>query len=217
METTGTELIVLNHTKVGESNIVVHTLSPEFGRRSFILSNSRKAPMALLLPLNIVSAEIVPNSKSDLWRARNLRLEHPLVGLHGNVSKSAVAMFISEVLYRVVREGTYEEGLYEWCRGSILTLDALQSDWANYPLLFLLELAGALGFAATIDDLAPFTDDRYEEFLALTRCSRTEALLLPLSGAVRNSMCQGLLRYLSFHTDSRIEIRSLGVLREMWR
>lgn len=217
METRSTELIVLGHTKVGESTIVAHTLSPDFGRRGFLLNASRKSPTALIQPLSIVSAEIVPNSKSELWRVRGLRLEYPLAGLRGDVGKSAVTMFISEVLYRTVREGDYEEGLYEWCRGSILTLDALESDWANYPLLFLLELCGALGFAASIDDLAPFVDDRYSEFLALTRSSRSEALLLPLSGVIRNSMCQSLLRYLSFHTDSRIDIRSLGVLRELWR
>ena len=40
---------------------------------------------------------------------------------------------------------------------------------------------------------------------------------IPLSGQQRSDLCDTLLRYLEFHTDQPINIRSLSVLRELYR
>ena len=217
MESIHAQFIVLNVTKSGEKNLVVHTLSSEFGRRSFIVSASRQTPMALLQPLSIVDAEIVPNPKSELWRAKGLSTEFPLTTLRSNPGKSAVCMFLSEVLYRAVHEGSYEQGLYEWCRGSILTLDALEGNWANYHLLFLLELCSAMGFAATAEALLPFAEGCYEPLKALATSGEAQALMLPMSGKERSEIASALLDYLSWHTESRLKVRSLKVLSEILR
>jgi hypothetical protein len=42
-------------------------------------------------------------------------------------------------------------------------------------------------------------------------------MLLPLNGEARNEIAELLLRYLSYHTETRIEARSLRVLRELFR
>lgn len=172
--------------------------------------------MAMFLPLSIVEAEIIPSDKSDLWRARGFSSVHPLYSLRGSVSKNAITMFMSEVLYRTVRDGVYEDGLYEWCRSSILTLDSLESGYSNWHLIFLLDLCGALGFAPSMDSLAPFVGDQYSEFQALLSSRRPEALLLPLRGSQRSRMAQSILDFISFHTESRIDIQSLRVLSELF-
>ena len=51
------EAIVLGHTKFGESSVVVHTLSEEYGRRGFLAHVGKKAGMALLLPMNILEMD----------------------------------------------------------------------------------------------------------------------------------------------------------------
>ena len=217
MDSLSARLIVLSTTKVGDKSIVAHTISREWGRRGFLLSVSRSTPMALLQPLSIIDAEIVPNPRSELWRAHKISAAHPLTSLRTSAGKSAVTMFMSEVLFRTVREGTYEEGLFEWCRSSILTLDALEGDWANFHLLFLLELCGALGFAATIEDLSPFAEGSFAKLKDLVEAPRAEALLLPMSGRERSAIASVLLDYLSFHTESQINVRSLKVLGEILR
>lgn len=211
------ESIILGLTKVGEKSVVLHTLSEEYGRRSFITTVSGKTSMAMFLPLNIVTADIVPNSKSDLWRAVRFVSGHPLHSLRGSMEKNAIVMFMSEVLYRTVREGDYEAGLFRWCKGSILTLDSLEDNYANWPLIFLLELAGALGFAPTAEDLLPFSGGRQDEFCSLLKAGRAEALMLPLSGKIRSEMSRMLLKYISFHAESDIRIRSLQVLGDLLR
>ena len=91
--TISTELIVLHTTKFGENSIVVHALSKEYGRRSFLVRGAGKRLMSLLLPLNILEAEVVESTKSTLFTARNLTALHPLMGIRSNVFKNSMTMF----------------------------------------------------------------------------------------------------------------------------
>ena len=211
------ELIVLSTTKVGENALVVHTLSREWGRRGFLVHSAKKTGTTLFLPLNILEADVVENSRSELWTLKNITLKDALEGIRGNLKKNTMTLFLSEVLFRTVRDGANEDGLYDWCVGSILTLNALEADFANFPVRFLLELAGALGFRPTFDDIAPFSGEHLSQMKALTTAGFSESLLLPLSGAVRNALCEELLQYLSYHTDTNIQVKSLSVLRELYR
>ena len=212
-----TRLIILNTTKTGERSLVLHALSPDWGRRSFITSVPRGGGMALFQPLSVLDAEVVENPKSELWRVHALSARHPLAGIRTSPAKNAISLFMAEVLWRTVHEGAFEEGLFDWCERSILTLDALEGDYANYHLRFLLELAAALGFSPSWEDLAPFAGEHLARVRELLRADFGASLLVPLSGEVRNEIAELLLRYLSFHSESRIEARSLRVLRELFR
>ena len=208
--------ILLSVTKVGDKSLVLHTLSPEWGRRSFITSVSRKAPMALFLPLSLLDGEVVENSKSDLWRLQEICAGAPLNGIRNDVRKNTMTLFLSEVLLRTVKEGAIEQGLFEWCRGSILTLDAMESDFSNFHLRFLLELAAALGFSPSLEDLMPFAGEHLGIVRELLSCSTAESMLIPMSGAQRNAVAGLLLDYISYHSESPIQVRSLQVLRELY-
>ena len=128
---------------------------------------------------------------------------------------------MSEVLYRTVKDGANEEGLYDWCRKSILTLDAMESDFSNFHIRFLLELCSALGFSPTFEDLLPHIDrndgkGHFEALRGFMQSSFSESMLIPLSGADRNKIAEDILRYLEFHTESSINVRSLRVLHELF-
>lgn len=214
--TVSTELIVLHTTKVGENSIVVHALSKEYGRRGFLVRGAGKRQMSLLLPLNVLEAEVTESSKSTLLSARNLTARHPLLGIRNNIFKNSMTMFMSEVLYRVVKDGSREEGLYEWCERSILLLDAVQTDFSNFHLRFLLELTVALGFSPEARDLQPFVGDHYHVVDRLMRGSFAETMLLPLNGQLRNEIAEEVLRYIEYHTESSVNVNSLKVLRELF-
>ena len=213
---TNLEFIVLATTKVREGALVVHTLSREYGRRGFIVRPGPKASAALFLPLNILEADVVENHRSDLWSLRGIHALDSLAGIRSNIHKNTMTLFLSEVLFRTLREGAVEDGLYEWCVGSILALNALESDFSNYHVRFLLEFAGALGFRPTFQDIAPFVTDHAPEMRQMLQGSFSESMLVPLSGPVRNSLCESILRYLEHHTDQPIRVKSLAVLRELY-
>lgn len=210
-----TGLIVLNTTKMGEKSLVIHCLSPEYGRRSF-LASAGKNIMALCQPLSIIDAEVVENRKSDLWRIRNPKARYALLGIRTNLYKNAMTMFMSEVLYRAVKDGDSESGLFEWCEKSILTLDSLENDFSNFHLRFVLELAMTMGFEARVDDLAPFAGEYYGEIRSLVEGDFCKAMMLPLTGKARNGICEALVKYLSYHTETNINVRSLKVLGELF-
>lgn len=272
---TKAELIVLNHTKFGENTIILHTLSNEYGRRGFLVRVGAKSSMALFLPMNILEAEISENPKSQLWRASNFVCLSPLNGIRGDIRKNTMTVFMSEVLYRVILEDTNEGGLASWLKQEILTLDALESDFSNFHLLFLLDLCAALGFSPSLPGLAPFAGTQLSNIEALLRnyyrtfqgfssqdgisqssslqdglsqsysfqdgfphsssfqdgfsqssfsqddpqgssVGLAKALMQPLRGTDRNEIAEAIIRYISYHTETSLNIRSLAILREIF-
>ena len=214
--TKSTELIVLHTTRVGENSIVVHSLSRDYGRRSFLVRSAGRNVMSLLLPLNIIEAEVTESTKSTLFTARNLTSRHPLLGIRNDIYKNTMTMFLSEVIYRTIKEGAAEEGLFEWCRRQILLLSAMESDFSNFHIRFLLELSIALGFSPECSDLMPFVGENYAAVSDLMTSSFAESMLIPLSGPVRNKICEDVLRYIEYHTESTLTVNSLKVLRELF-
>lgn len=216
MAETRSELIVLNTTKVGEKSVVLHTLGRGWGRRSFI-TGIRAASMALFLPLSIIDGEVCTSSRSDLWRIRNISPACPLNGIRSSAHKNSIAMFVSEVLYRTVREASADDGLYDWCRRSILLLDGLSGDFSNFHLRFLLELAVALGFSPGSEDIAPFAEGHEQEIRTMLASDFPEAMLQPLNGKARGEIAEALVEYIGYHSDIKLSVRSLEVLKELYR
>jgi DNA repair protein RecO (recombination protein O) len=212
-----TELIILHSTKFGENSIVAHTLSKEYGRRSFLIRGvGKRGTMTLMLPLTILEAEIVETSKSTLYTARNLSAKYPLSGIRNSIAKNSMTLFMSEVLYRTIKEGANEQGLFEWCEKNILLLDAMQSDFSNFHIRFLLELAVVLGFSPESQDLMPFVREHYPLVERFMKESMADAMLIPLNGAIRNEIAEEILRYIEYHSESAVNVASLKVLRELF-
>ena len=214
--TTTTELIVLHTTKFGENSIVVHTLSRDYGRRSFLARGAGKRQMSMFLPLNILEADIIESTRSSLFTMRNMSVKYPLNGIRNNMFKNSMTMFMSEVLYRVIREECNEPGLFQWCEKSIMVLDAISSDFSNFHIRFLLELAVNLGFSPQSHDIMPFVGDNYPVVKRFMSLPFAESMLIPLNGVVRNEIAEEILRYIEFHTESAVNINSLKVLRELF-
>ena len=76
---TTTELIVLHTTKFGENSLVVHTLSKDYGRRSFLVRGAGRKAMSLFLPMSILEADVIESSKSTLYAARHFSAKYPLM------------------------------------------------------------------------------------------------------------------------------------------
>ena len=212
-----TELIILHTTKSGDDAIVIHTLSKEYGRRGFLVRGAgRKSVTAHLQPLSIIEAEIHESTKSKLYMAKSLTSKHALNGIRTNLYKNSMTMFMSEVLYRTVKDGAMEPGLFEWCEKKILLLDAIESDFSNFHIHFLLEFTTALGFSPESKDLIPFTGEHYPLVEMFMKKSFAESMLIPLNGHVRNEIAEEILRYIEFHTESSVNVNSLKVLRELF-
>ena len=214
--TTNTELIVLHTTKFGENSLVVHTLSRDYGRRSFFVRSAGRKQMSLFLPLNILEADVVESSRTTLYTIRNISAKHPLNGVRSNMFKNSMTMFMSEVLFRVLKDGTDEPGMYDWCTRSIFLLDAIEKDFSNFHIRFLLELTVVLGFGPESKDICPFVGEHYPMVERFMKESFAESMLIPMNGALRNEIAENILRYIEFHMESSANVNSLRVLRELF-
>lgn len=208
--------ILLAVTKVGDNSMVLHTLSEEWGRRSFITGIRKGASLAMFLPLNVLEGVVTENPRSDLWRMGSITACHALSGIRNDVRRNTMTLFMSEVLFRILKDGAAEEGLFSWCEKSILTLDALDEGCSNFHLRWLLELAAALGFSPSLEDLAPFAGEYLSDVRELLRRDFAGCMMLPLSGTDRNRIAELLIRYIGTHAECNINVRSLAVLRELY-
>ena len=211
------EFILLHTTKYGENSIILHTLSREYGRKGFFIkSMPRRSATSLFFPLSILEADIFETNKSRLFTARNVASRYSLTGIRNSIGKSAITMFVSEVLYRVIKDGMQDAALYDMCVRNILLLDAMESDFSNFHLYFLLEFIISLGFSPELHDLEPFLDERLPLAADFIGKPFSEAMLVPMTGEVRNDIAERLLKYIEYHTESSVKVNSLKVLRELF-
>ena len=92
----------------------------------------------------------------------------------------------------------------------------MESDFSNFHIRFLLELTIELGFSPKVDDLRPFLGDNQSIIEKFMSISFAESMLMPLSGSLRNEICEDVLRYIEYHLESTLTINSLKVLRELF-
>ena len=169
--------------------------------------------------LNILEGEVAvnPASSSAMMTVSSLAASYPLNGLRGNLYKASISMFMAEVLFRVLRDGANEEGLYDWCIRKILLLDAMDGNFSNFHLLFLLELTSVLGFRPEFSDLAPFVSaENAAAAESLMRLPFEEAMLVPMTGAVRSDLIESFLSYMEIHLEYPLNIRSASVLKDLF-
>ena len=207
-------IIILNCTRFAERSLVLHCLSRQYGRCAFLVGNASKL-MPFFQPLSILDCDTSDNPKSSLRNAKNFSDAHTLAGIRSSYGKNAISMFMAEVLFRAVREGSDEPGLFDWCESEIILLNELEGNYANFHIRFLLDFAAAMGFSPSFEALAPFLDGNMAIAREFLQCSAADAMLIRLNGDGRSELCERLLKYLSFHLELSLHIKSLDVLREI--
>lgn len=207
-------IIVLHSTAFSEKSLVIHCLSRQYGRRSFLVGNISRS-MAFFQPMNILDCEIAANPKSSLFKASGFVSAHPLAGIRSSFGKNAISMFMAEILFRGLKEGIDEPGLFEWMESEILLLDALEGSYANFHIRFLLDFAAAMGFSPSMEALLPFLEESSAVAGRFLTGTPADSMLIPLTGEQRSLLCARLLKYLEFHLESALNIRSLAILQEI--
>ncbi|HOG40941.1 MAG TPA: DNA repair protein RecO [Bacteroidales bacterium] len=237
------QTIVLHLTKYGDSGLIAHVLDNRLGRRGIYLRGIKKSKNSAVIAQfhNLAILEVVTaaSTKSKLLYMQEY---HPLVQLHSirtDISKSAIALFVSEVIYRTLREESGDEELFEWLKGMISALEALEGNSANFHLKFLVGFCRQMGFlphdnyseqtplfdiisaryvsaGALRDSTYLFTEQDSLLLYRLLNADLNEAMQIPLNARARSGFCDQMLKYLSYWLDTPINIRSLAVLHTIF-
>ncbi len=233
--------IVLHTTKYGERKLIVHLLTQREGRKSYItpISSSRKAltnsPRELFHPLSIIEFQGQP-SKGEISKMSQCVPHAPLYGITGDIAKGSIALFIAEVLYRLVREPDTDPQLYDFARGAIEGLDAMDGGVANFHIWFLVRFTYFMGYGLSAGynegwwlDIATgsYTPSmpsgvmriapEYASWIArFQRSSLEELASLSLNRDSRRTLLEALIDYYNYHSGNFATIHSLEILRELF-
>ncbi|MCW5912227.1 MAG: DNA repair protein RecO [Cyclobacteriaceae bacterium] len=217
-----TKGVVFRLTPYGDTSVIVNVFTDLFGLQSYIVngvrSNSKKSRIALFQPLTLLDLVVYHKENGNIMRMKEVKCYHPYSGLIREVHKSAIALFINEVLNKSVKEQSHASEIFEFIAQSLVTLDNHPKP-ENFHLIFLLGLSRHLGFAPnqTSEVLGAHWMDEQEERLLDQLLHTTYHSELTLTYSQRQSLLNGLLRFYQTHIDGFGEIKSLAVLQEVLR
>lgn len=233
--------IVLNTVKYGEGAMVAHLLTDVYGRQSYMVQGIRSSrghgsKMALFQPLFAIEFEGLQSSRMEMHRLRDVHNGLLLKTLPYDVRKSTIALFMAEVLYRLIGESEANAPLFDFVWGSIGALDALEEGVANFHLWFLANISRYLGFSPA-NNYTPgswfdmreglFTpvmplhndtlDGEYAEILRdLLECDVRCLGAIGLNRNQRVEILNSLVAYYSLHLDSIRKVQSIAILQEVF-
>jgi len=148
--------IVLHSIKHTDSSTIITVYTQQFGRVSYMVhgANKKKSVVrsALLQPLSIVEMDVLHTPGRDIQRIKDIRMEHLFSSIPFDPLKNSLALFISEILYRTLRQTEPDDSLFLFLENSIQQLDYCAAGIANFHLVFLLKLTRYLGFEPNRDE-----------------------------------------------------------------
>jgi DNA repair protein RecO (recombination protein O) len=236
-----TEGIFLHGLKYGDSGRIVTVYTEAFGRSTFILQgiHAKKSTgkANLLQPLFLLDMEADHRQGRELQRVREIKISHPYQTIPYDIIKSTQAIFLSELLYKVLREEEARPELFQFLNNSFQIFDLLRDGAANFHLAFLIQLTRYMGFAPenNYSDERPFLDmvsgdfsgvrpphpyilDPAESRIISEIMNKTyeEIGQVNLDSAQRNLLLLKIIDYFSLHLGIRLQIKSLDVLHELF-
>lgn len=237
------QIIVLNNIKHSDSGLVVQCYSELHGRLSLYLrgGNRNKSALAMLHHLAIVDIVTeAPKFKSNnsIANIKEISTAYPLLEIRTKVQKSAIAIFITELLIKIIKEVEPNIQLYNYLSSSIKLLEHIQDGSNNFHLYFLVHLSKILGFmplndyntnkpifdvsTASFSSLKPknmpyFLEEESILLAHILNINATDIATIKCSGALRNSFSLQMTNYLCHHLGCNIEIKSLDVLHNVFK
>jgi DNA repair protein RecO (recombination protein O) len=233
--------LVLHTIKYTDNSVISHIYTEHFGRISFLVSSARgktsSARINLLHHLSILDMEVYIKKSRDLQRIKEIRQHEIFSTIPYDPVKNAVAIFVSEILYRTLQEQESNFPLFSYLLNAIKFFDLSEKGYANFHLLFLMGLTRHLGFYPNYDrtDTAEFFDIENARFTneqpghsniisppagrylsEVMKCSFEDMGKLRLTAETRNLLVSGILKYYNFHISGLGIIKSFTVLREIF-
>ncbi len=142
--------IVLSKLKYRDNDLIVKCYTQQRGLVSYLLRGvfkSKKSQAKTVYFQELSQLQIEENYKPNqsLHFIKEVKPNYIYQSLHTNIYKSAIVLFLSEILSNVLKEEEKNEGLFNYLETALLYLDE-DDNFSNFHLLFLLKLTRYLGF-----------------------------------------------------------------------
>ncbi len=227
-----TKGLALGYIRYRETSIIAKVYTEVFGIQSYIVngvrsSTSKTNRIALFQPLTLLEMVVYHKKKEDtVHRISELKCYAPFHSLPYDVTKSSLALFVTEILGKTLKEEETNEALFEFLEHSVRYLDTAEEGFENFHIQFLMQYASFLGFGIeTVEDLDselkhnhyPQLADRKEQYVTAQLLLNGYGMTVPLDRQRRVNILEKIIFFYKIHMDSLGEIRSLEVLKEVLR
>jgi len=233
--------IVLHSLPYNDRYAITLIYTEEFGRVPYLTSllKSRKTnvPRSLFHALSILDLEVEHKNLREIQRIKEIKIHIPLTALLIDPVKSALGIFIAELISKVIREEQTNRLLFDFLLQSVQILELTNDSPANFHLVFMIRLSSLLGFQpdATCYKKGMFFDmrngvftgnkplhinylppDESEIFHNLLRMTYENMTAFKFSGRERQAIIHRILDYYRLHLSDFPEIKSLEVLHDVF-
>lgn len=218
---------------------MVRIFTETFGLKSFLVrsgSRTKSNITSLFQPFTIVELSTVVKENKGLWQLKDLRLAVPFISIPFDPIKASVVLFLNEIVHKTIADDYENDSLYQFLEHSLQYLDHKEKV-GNFHLWFLIQLTKQYGFFPSIIsegdtyfDLAQgisvplrpahphyLQGDWKVIWEKLCSSNATEADQIKLTGDGRHFLLDLLLTYFKLHLQDMREIKSLEVLRQMFK
>jgi DNA repair protein RecO (recombination protein O) len=233
--------IVLHYIKYGENSIIVYIYTEEFGRQAYIINGVRKKnsrhKLNLFRPFSILDLDVYIKSKRGLQRIKDARHCTHLLSIPFDHHKTAITIFLAEILYKVLKEEAPDKPLFAFLINSIKEFDLTEEKFNNFHLGFLIMLTKYLGFAPgdNYSDISRFfslrsgtftsipmnQNDYLDEELSgifneMLQRNYSEIFSMPITYQQRKALLHAIFKFYQIHIHSLQDFKSYDVVREIF-
>jgi len=239
MNVVETKGIVLSSLKYGDTSLIVRCFTEKSGLKSFIAKGvftKKKRNVALYFPLNEIDLIYSPKANDQqLVFLKSAQTAYYFQSLHIHPIKSAIVFFLAELLNLVLKAEEHNNDLFQFIKQSLILFDEKNSDFADFHLVFLLNLTHFLGFYpslenenSTLFDLENGCFTEVNSSINMLNTLETELFKKLLNSQFdlttknqfnqqqRNILLDILVRYFQVHTNNFKKPNSLQVLHELF-
>jgi DNA repair protein RecO (recombination protein O) len=224
--------IALGYVRYRETSIIAKIYTEMFGIQSYIVNGvrsnkSKTNRIALFQPLTLLDMVVYHKKKDDtVHRISEMKCYAPFNSVPYDVAKSSLALFVTEILGKTLREEEANEPLFEFLEHSILYLDVADRGYENFHIQFLMQFASFLGFGIEgmnefnqelRQNHYPLNDDKVEEQACMNLLGNGYGVSVTLDRRRRTAILEKIIFFYKIHMDNLGEIRSLDVLKEVLR
>jgi len=232
---------VLKTIKYGESSLIVDFYSFKKGRISYITSVSKskkgKIKRMLFQPMTLLELEI-KEYKKGLPRITEGRIFEHLTSIPYHPVKSSITLFLAEFLAASIKEYEQNTPLFQFIFTSLLWLDKASSGFANFHLVFLIQLSRFVGIypntesyqegaffdliEASFTNSKPLSHGSYlkeheaKQIKTLERLNYNTMHLFKMGREDRRRILEVIIDFYTIHIPGFPELKSVEVLKELF-
>ena len=232
--------IVVQSLRYGDTSLIVRVFTRNRGLQSYLVkgafNRNAKNRVALFQSLNIIRyVEVGKPKPSTLAYLKDVQLDFVYQSLPNVVNKSAIMIFVSELLSKTLTGQERNEPLYDFIEHSLQWLDLMEEGFANFPVFFALELSRHLGFypktnyvegscfdmmeGSFVPDYPVhpycFGPDEAQLFSRMLDVGIDEACRVPLNVVRRRELLDGIMTFMRLHAPVMTGFRSHEVLKSV--